>query len=145
MTKKTISFIILLLATVALLLLKRDPRTVPGNKNSTTHNDPSQVQTRNLNLNRDVSHLKYTEHAQCRMECRHITKPEVQEILRNGKINLRKSDMEGKPCPVFALEGTTSEGQRLRIVFAQCDPETKVVTCIDLDREWQCDCPGDKN
>ena len=31
----------------------------------------------------------------------------------------------------------------VRIVFAQCDNYTEVVTVIDLDTEWTCDCPGD--
>lgn len=77
------------------------------------------------------------------MDCRHITQAEVEEILQNGVINNRKSDMNARPCPTYAVEGNTSENQRLRIVFAQCDNKTKVVTCIDLGKEWECHCPGD--
>ena len=43
--------------------------------------------------------------------------------------------------PEYALEGTTSDNQRVRIVFAQCDTKSKVVTVIDLNKEWACDCP----
>ena len=84
--------------------------------------------------------LAYTKHARCRMACRHITEGEILEILEYGEVNKAKSDPKDKPCPTFALEGHTHEGQHLRVVFAPCDRETKVVTCIDLDAEWTCAC-----
>lgn len=86
------------------------------------------------------AHLVYTRHARCRMGCRHITEEEVEEILEYGEVNTKKSDPNDKPCPSFALEGHTHDGQHLRIVFAPCDHDTKVVTCIDLDAEWSCAC-----
>jgi hypothetical protein len=94
-------------------------------------------------FDRRVSFLEYTRHAKCRMECRHITPEEVREIMQNGTINYRKSEEDEKPCPVYALEGRVNN-ERLRIIFAQCDQKTKVVTVIDLDKEWECDCPGDQ-
>jgi len=101
---------------------------------------------RNHGFDRRNSYLEYTKHAQCRMDCRHITQQEVQDIMQNGTINYRKSEVEAKPCPTYALEGyTQQEHQHLRIVFAQCDYKTKVVTCIDLDQDFECHCPGDGN
>lgn len=143
MTRRTIS-IILVLAAVALLIFKRYSGNQTVQKTTTTRNDPSQELNRNHGFNRRVSYLEYTKHARCRMDCRHITQSEVEEILQGGTINDRKSDMNSTPCPTYAVEGTTSENQRLRIVFAQCDNETKVVTCIDLGTEWECHCPGDE-
>lgn len=107
-------------------------------QNTTTQPD------RNRGFDRRVSYLEYTAHARCRMQCRKISQREVEEIMRDGKINYKKSDMNDKPCPTYALEGMTSDQQRVRIVFAQCDKTTKVVTCIDLDTDFECDCPGDK-
>ena len=98
---------------------------------------------RNRGFDRRVSYLEYTEHAKCRMECRKITQSEVEEIMRGGKINYGKSDIKQKPCPTYALEGITHDNQKVRIIFAQCDFKTKVVTSIDLDTDWQCHCPGD--
>ena len=98
---------------------------------------------RNRGFDRRVSYLEYAEHAKCRMECRKITQSEVEEIMRGGKINYAKSDVNQKPCPTYALEGITHDNQRVRIVFAQCDFKTKVVTSIDLETEWECHCPGD--
>ena len=98
---------------------------------------------RNRGFDRRVSYLEYTEHAKCRMECRKISQSEVEEIMLGGKINYAKSHVKEKPCPTYALEGLTHDNQRVRIVFAQCDFKTKVVTSIDLDTEWECDCPGD--
>ena len=86
------------------------------------------------------AHLTYTKHARCRMDCRHITEAEVTEILTTGHINTNKSNPQDQPCPTYALEGYSDEGQHLRIVFAPCGGDTKVITCIDLDKDWSCDC-----
>lgn len=87
------------------------------------------------------AHLEYTKHAICRMGCRQVTKAEVMEILAAGEINAEKSNPTDHPCPTYALEGYSSEGQHLRVVFAPCDKENaKVITCIDLDKDWSCNC-----
>jgi len=77
------------------------------------------------------------------MQCRKISQAEVEEIMKEGKVNYAKSDVNDSPCPTYALEGITKDDQRVRIVFAQCDKKTKVVTSIDLDTDWKCHCPGD--
>jgi hypothetical protein len=73
------------------------------------------------------------------MECRHIDESEVKEILKEGVINYSKveEDDKGKTYP---LEGTTHDKQHVRIVFAPHSNELVVVTVIDLDTEWPCDC-----
>ena len=77
------------------------------------------------------------------MQCRHITQAEVELIMRDGNINYNKSDLQNARCPRYAVEGKTGDKQDVRIVFAQCNEKTEVVTVIDLDTEWQCHCPGD--
>src|SRR4030095_10351369 len=119
-----------------------------GNNRSNTGNQATKINEasdvdRNRGFDRRVSYLEYTAHAKCRMECRKITQSEVEEIMLGGKINYAKSDVKQKPCPTYALEGITHDNQRVRIVFAQCDFKTKVVTSIDLDTDWECHCPGD--
>jgi len=84
--------------------------------------------------------IYYTKHAKCRMDCRYISKEEINFIRKNGNINYRKSDMDDQPCPTIAKEGRSKDGQMLRIVFAECDTETKVVTAIDLENEYKCNC-----
>lgn len=97
--------------------------------------------TDNESFSRNPEKLVYTRHARCRMDCRRITKEEVLDILKNGKLNPGKSDPHDRPCPSFALEGyTRQDGQHVRIVFARCGDLTKVITCIDLDREFSCNC-----
>ena len=91
-------------------------------------------------VNRQESHLIYTHHARCRMDCRHITEKEIREILERGTINQAKSEPNGKPDPKYAFEGFTNEGQHLRVVFAPERDGLVVITCIDLATEWQCDC-----
>jgi hypothetical protein len=94
-------------------------------------------------FDRSPGELVYTKHALCRMDCRRISKDDVEEIMEEGVINLNRSNRNGRPCPTFALQGETKDGEHLRIVFAQCETQTKVVTCINLDEDFECHCPGD--
>jgi hypothetical protein len=75
------------------------------------------------------------------MDCRHISEADIREVLREGHVNEAKSKQEPGKCPAYAIEDNrNSDGIRLRIVFAKCDHEVKVVTCIDRDDEFPCDC-----
>jgi hypothetical protein len=96
-------------------------------------------------FDRTPSNLYYTKHALCRMNCRHISKEDISEIMSKGIINFNKSNKRDRPCPTFALQGETSDGEKLRVVFAQCNDETKVVTCYNLEEDFECHCPGDEN
>ena len=146
MNKKAIPFIILLLLATVVLIIKRlnnVGHSVSKQKSVTNANHSVSDVNRNKGFDRRPSFIEYTEHARCRMQCRHISQSEVEEIMQDGNINYRKSDVKANPCPLYAIEGVTSDRQRVRIVFAQCDYKTKVVTTIDLDTEWPCSCPGD--
>lgn len=90
-------------------------------------------------FNRNITNLIFSKHAHCRMDCRHIDESEIMEILRNGTINKKKiqSDKRGMTYPV---EGYTHDKQHVRIVFAPKGDALVVVTVIDLDTEWKCDC-----
>jgi hypothetical protein len=93
-------------------------------------------------FDRHPSHLYYTKHALCRMDCRHISKEEIAEIMDKGIINFNKSNRFDRPCPTFALQGETTSGEKLRVIFAQCREETKVITCYNLLQDFECDCPS---
>ncbi len=85
--------------------------------------------------------LEYTKHAECRMKCRHITEAEIKQVFKSGKINYDKSDVRDKPCGTYAIEGPTGTGKNLRIIIADCDTISKVVTAIDLRMEHDsCNC-----
>jgi len=135
----------LLVAVMAVLLF-----TIRRCKNEQITNPDKEVTNKNTGaINRDrgfdrrISYLEYSNHATCRMQCRKISKAEVEEIMKNGKINYNKSDLKNTRCPRYAVEGITKDNQKVRIVFAQCNEKTTVVTVIDLETEWACDCPGD--
>ena len=99
------------------------------------------VSVNSRGFKRQTDFLEYTRHARCRMDCRNITEDEVEEIMLVGSVNYRKSNIKAKPCPVYALEGRTEDdNQHVRIIFAQCNEKTKVVTCIDLENEFKCAC-----
>ncbi len=90
-------------------------------------------------LPRTGTKLIYSRHAKCRMACRQISNAEVEDILLNGTINYSKIQ-ESDKGKTYPLEGLTKDNQNVRIVFAPHGSETVVVTVIDLDKEWPCDC-----
>lgn len=140
--------ILIVVLGAALLIIKQcQKKNSPAPKPKVTNNDkpkdPAAKVDRDRGFDRRVSYLEYSKHAKCRMECRHITQVEVEETMQSGEINYNKSDLENARCPRYAVEGITKDNQRVRIVYAQCNDKTEVVTVIDLGTEWSCDCPGD--
>ena len=91
-------------------------------------------------LDRNAKKLFFTKHAKCRMNCRHITQREVKEILAAGNINYSKSDLHDQRGPTYAVEGITSDRQKVRIIFAPKQQHLTVVTVIDLVEEFACNC-----
>jgi hypothetical protein len=85
--------------------------------------------------------LEYTKHGECRMKCRGISEAEIKQVLKSGKVNYDKSDVHDKPFPTYAVEGVTADGQNVRIVIADCDTISRVVTAINLTSDKDsCDC-----
>jgi len=145
--KKAAPIILIAILAVLLLIVRQCKHEAATRSRATvTNKDTNKDQgttDRNKGFDRRVSYLEYSKHAKCRMECRRISQSEVEEIMQDGKINYDKSDLQNARCPRYALEGITADNQKVRIVFAQCNEKTEVVTVIDLDTEWSCDCPGD--
>jgi hypothetical protein len=74
------------------------------------------------------------------MECRFIDESEVKEILTKGELNENKIQQDNRGT-TYPLEGITHDKQHVRIVFAPKGNNTvEVVTCIDLDKDWPCNC-----
>ena len=138
MNKKASQYIVLIVLAVLLLIVKRSCNNKSNDKNTNTHSKDHR------GLNRNPAQINYSNHAKCRMECRHIDETEVKDILKNGNINYKKSEVGGTECNrKYAVEGYSKDNQHLRIVFAPCNDEVTVVTCIDIGTEWECHCPGD--
>ena len=142
--KRAVPYILILVFAVSLIIIrkcKQNDQTSLKPKTTTTNIKTSV--DRDKGFDRRISFLEYSNHAKCRMDCRHITQAEVEEIMQDGKINYNKSDLHNARCPRYAVEGVTTDRQDVRIVFAQCNEKTEVVTVIDLDTDWTCHCPGD--
>lgn len=141
--KKWYPVLVILVLGIVLFLVNRyrqDDSTTP-----TKRTDPAARVDHNRGFDRRISYIEYSKHAKCRMKCRKITQKEVEQIMKEGSINYKKSDLDNARCPRYALEGITPDNQTVRIVFAQCEKQTTVVTVIDLGTDWSCDCPGDDN
>lgn len=86
-----------------------------------------------------VNHLVFSKHAKCRMDCRQITSEEIKKVLLNGKVNESKTQFSDKGTS-YAVEGIGDDNEHLRIVYSPHNEETVIVTVIDLDKEWPCNC-----
>ena len=86
--------------------------------------------------------LKITRHAKCRMQCRYIDAEEVQDIIDQDRINERKSEtlVSSGQCPTIAYEGFTKDKQHVRVIVGDCKDQAKLITVIDLENEYECDC-----
>jgi hypothetical protein len=150
MQKKTLLTILCIGAIlVGLFLFNQDRRSTDrsettkhqnNRKNGGSSSSPADHQNRSEEFDRQTSKIIYTKHARCRMDCRHIDEAEVREILEKGIINREKSDPASKPDPKYALEGFTRDGQEVRIIFAPAENGMVVITVIDLQKEWSCNC-----
>jgi Domain of unknown function (DUF4258) len=143
--KKYFPYIILLAAALFLFYIKKHQRgTTPAKPkiDEVIRTDDYPV-TNNTKtgepFNRHADNLIYTKHARCRMDCRHIDESEVKEILEDGKLNYSKIE-ESDKGKSYPLEGFTHDKQHVRIVFAPKKENLVVVTVIDLDNEWPCNC-----
>lgn len=149
MNKKWIPYLLMALMLIAIVVIKkrRSSEELAPNPKVTNKNKPkdpaSNPTDRDRGFDRRSSYLEYSNHATCRMQCRKISKAEVEEIMREGKINYNKSDLQNARCPRYAVEGITKDDQKVRIVFAQCNNYTVVVTVIDLETDFKCSCPSD--
>ena len=123
--------IILVFALAALVFIIRQCKDERGTDDNTKKNDNTTI-NRDKGFDRRISYLDYSNHAKCRMQCRKISQAEVEEIMQDGKINYNKSDLQNTRCPRYAIEGITGDNQRTRIVFAQCNDKTTVVTVMEL-------------
>jgi len=142
-------YVLVLVLAIALLVIKQykksdEPVPKPRVTNNDRPKDPATNPTnRDKGFDRRTALLEYSNHAKCRMKCRKISQSEVEEIMREGEINYNKSDLQNARCPRYAVEGVTHDNQRVRIVYAQCNNSTTVVTVIDLETDYSCHCPGD--
>lgn len=136
MQSKKAGFLFLLILALAVLFITK--------WKAVQQQSDTEYTVRQRGFDRRISTLEYTKHALCRMDCRRISKSDVNDIMRNGEINYAKTELDDKPCPTYALQGYSNDGQHLRVIFAQCDNKTKVVTCYDLEKEFECHCPGDE-
>ena len=102
----------------------------------------SGIKKENINSEnfRNTSRLILTKHVKCRMDCRQITIEEIKEILEKGNINEAKSGIGTEGDSTYALEGYSMKNQHIRVIVAPENEDLVVITCIDLNREWPCNC-----
>lgn len=134
MQKKIFPLLALVAAALFYYWVKNNQR---GETTNVKNNDNITIDA--FPFSRDTSNLIYSKHARCRMGCRQIDDFEVKEILLTGKLDESRIQ-ESNQGVTYPLEGLTRDKQYVRVVFAPKKKETVVVTVIDLETEWPCDC-----
>jgi hypothetical protein len=133
--KKYFPLIFLLAAVLLFIWVKKNQRgESPFERNRT-----EATSSKDGDFDRGIRTIVYSKHARCRMDCRMIDESEVKEILKTGTVNKSKIETSGKGTS-YPLEGRTHDGQQVRIVFAPKEDKLVVVTVIDLEKEYECDC-----
>jgi hypothetical protein len=94
-------------------------------------------------FNRKPSYIEYTADALCLMNCRHISKEDINTVMRKGVILFSKSNLRNQPCPTFTLQGFTDQGENIRVFVTQCRAVTRILACYNLKKDFQCDCSGE--
>ncbi len=135
MNKKYLPYIVLILAALLLFYVKKNQRGHVANNRPVDISVPADQ----LPFNREESRIIYSKHARCRMDCRHIDEAEVKDILETGVLNEERIERDNWGT-TYPLEGVTKDKQHVRIVFAPGDKGLVVVTVIDLEKDWYCDC-----
>jgi hypothetical protein len=138
--KKVLPIVLFIILALVAIGLRRCNNEGTNYKPSVSTQSQSRSTGNSRGLDRNPSKYYFTKHARCRMDCRHITQREVKAILANGTINYSKSNLQDNRGPTYAVEGTTEDRQRVRIIFAPKQRHMSVVTVIDLDKEYDCDC-----
>lgn len=126
MKKRNVFLPLLLLALVFIVFLIR------------RWNEPQRKEA----FDRTPAKVVYTSLILCRMNCRQISKADVEEVMKKGLINFNKSIKMALPCPIFALQALTSGGANIRVMFSQCPAETTVINCYRLNDIKTCYCRG---
>ena len=149
-SKKAPYIFMAILAVTTIILIKVKEKHEQGSDITKTESVSQPKSSKDVkDINRDrgfdrrISYIEYSEHARCRMKCRHITQTEVKEIVQKANVNYNKSELDAAQGPKYALEGYTSkEKQHVRIIVAPKERHLTIVTVIDLDEDW--DCPSCK-
>ena len=134
-TKRFNPWILLILLVLLFVIYRKVTHTGLGSQPSSKEKRHPEDEP----FTRNTSQIFYSKHARCRMDCRRISEAEVQEVLTEGTVNYKKSQARSSK-PRFALEDVTKDGQHVRIVFAFENKKMVVITCIDLGKDWPCDC-----
>ena len=146
-SKRILPIVLLIVMALLVFVLRRCENASPVKENERITRNTNAPAKRDVNkpennsrFNRNVAELYFTKHAKCRMACRHVTQKEVREILAEGTINYNKSELDDPQGPTYALEGETSDKQHVRIIFAPKQKHMSVVTVIDLENDFKCNC-----
>lgn len=70
--------------------------------------------------------------ADCKMKCNDVSVEDIKKVLSTGKINYDKSNVHEKPFGTYAVEGNTTSGKSLRVMVADRDTISSVITVEDM-------------
>lgn len=99
--------------------------------------DRDYIKTPEQIIKEQLQHRKFvvTPQGLCFMQCKNITDDEIKKLFITGTINYKKSVVHDKPCKKYALEGTTTQGEKVRVMCGLCDLETNIISVKNIQEE----------
>ncbi|MCS7075010.1 MAG: hypothetical protein NZ108_11130 [Bacteroidia bacterium] len=91
---------------------------------------------------RDIGNtpIKVTPLAACRMKCLKVTEEHTREVLREGKIDMKKSQPTQKPCPIYHVSDVTKDGQKMEFLVQSCKDYIRILSLNNPSKNANCDC-----
>ena len=77
---------------------------------------------------------EYTSNVECKMACNKMDTGEVNRILKQGKIDYGKSDVQNTPCGTYVVDGLTKNNLSVHLLIGDCDTISKIMD-ITLDKD----------
>ena len=95
------------------------------------------VQVFKLRGYNDSTQLLFSALATCRMTCNSLDEAAIRKVLKEGLVNVRRSDLESEQ-KTFAVED--DPGKKLRVVVEPQGNALLVVTVYPIEKKMTCDC-----
>ncbi len=84
--------------------------------------------------------LNITPRMECLLKCNNVQIWDVEELLKNGSVNMKASNARSTPRD-YVLEATTDTDKKLSIRFQLADSLTTPINLIKPHSATSCQCP----
>jgi hypothetical protein len=88
----------------------------------------------------DSTQLNFTKQSDCEFKCIGISDAFLRSILRNGIVDITKSQLDKNDSPFYAVEATADNGESFRVIASPDGEALKIISVQELFKKNNCDC-----